>query len=216
MAKIQCLIGATTQAVLDRTYAFEKDKKGRFVCDVEDEHHAGIFLSCVGVYERVDDRVGEKPPVTADSPIDLLADLTKAELITTAENEGIAINKRDSKADILAAIRAARTAPPSDDGSATDPDAQAPDAAQKEPPAPEGAENQTEQGAATENNDGGAAQGPEAGSEPPAPTPDDFLADLSVEELQALADDEDIALAAGDEKDQIIETIRQARAEPPA
>lgn len=59
MPHIQCMLGATEQTVAGHTYAFERDRFGRFVATVHNLDHAAVFLSVQHYREVPADPRGE-------------------------------------------------------------------------------------------------------------------------------------------------------------
>lgn len=60
MALIQCLLGAASPVLSSQTYVFERDHRGRFVCEVFDLVHIQCLLSRDDIYREVKD-TPEKP-----------------------------------------------------------------------------------------------------------------------------------------------------------
>lgn len=53
MALIQCLLGAASPTLSSQTYSFDRDRHGRFVCEVFDLVHIQCLLSRDDVYREV-------------------------------------------------------------------------------------------------------------------------------------------------------------------
>jgi hypothetical protein len=67
MTLIQCKSGAATPIVGGETYDFQRDKHGRFVCEVHKLTHVECLLSIADHYVKAEEIV-EAAPVTEEKP----------------------------------------------------------------------------------------------------------------------------------------------------
>lgn len=92
------------------TYKFKQDTHGAMVCDIDNESHVAWLIDTGRFYPASDEDFEQASKLMRGSTDTDTADImkmTRAELVSMAEDDGLIVKANDSKAEIIEMMRAA-------------------------------------------------------------------------------------------------------------